>query len=207
MVTPTSGTVALYRDTAGGNTYLAASAITVGTTSIYTLPAIAASEPLSSLWTAAWSVVYNTLIYGFRQRAVLVGSRLTPRVADEDLYSLEPDLRHPARLPTGQTSWQTQVSQAWASILRQLTAAGKRPWLAVDDSDLYEWHLREALAMACAAIPGEQGSHYQAAAARYRQESRRAELECRIEYEDEPGYNRAVGPCIIPAAPIGRPTW
>jgi hypothetical protein len=207
VVTPTSGTVALYRDVGETDTYLAPTALTPGATSLYTLPAVAASEALASDWVAIWPIVSGALTYRFRQRALLVGTAIHPRVSDEDLYGEEPTLRHPARLPEGQTSWQPQISDAWVEILNSLTARGKQPWLSIDDLDLYRWLKKLSLAKACAAIPDEAGGHYSLAASRYRKEAGIAEVTCTINYETSPGVNRNAGPSVIPCAPRGRPVW
>ncbi len=206
VVTPASGTVGLYRDVGETNAYLSPAALTPGATSTYALPAVTASEPLSSEWVAVWSFVYGGLTYRRRQRAILVGTAIGPRVSDEDLYSEEPTLRHPARLPEGQTSWQPQISAAWVEILNSLTDRGKQPWLAIDDLDLYQWHRKLSLAKACAAIPDDDG-HFGRGASRYRREAAAAEIVCSITYETTPGVNRNVGPSVIPCAPSGRPRW
>jgi len=209
-VTPASGTLALYRGAvqgeATGDLYVTG-AITPGSTSTYALSAVPTTEALSSLWSAVWTWVYGGVTYSDRQRAVLVGQDLRPRVSVDDLYLEQPDMRHPARLPSGQSSWQPQITAAWDEILQQLTATGKQPWLSVDAADLYRWHLLLSLSRCCAAIPGGTDSHYQSAAARYRAEADRAELQVTIEYESNPGTSVSVGPSVIPLAPRGRPAW
>jgi hypothetical protein len=153
----------------------------------------------------SWSPTVSSVAYVFQQRAFLVGRAPTPRVDQEDLYRLESELRVPARLPKGQTSWADQILEAWYQILRTLTGKGRQPWLAVDDSDLYEWHLRLALTICCRTVPGDEGGHFHRAAQRYEKEASDAALECRIEYEHEPEVRVNVGPSVIPCAPIGRP--
>jgi len=206
-VAPSSGTVALYRDAGLTSAYLSPAAITPGSTSYYSLPAVPATEALSALWVALWGWSYGGVAYSDRQRVVLVGQELRPRVSVDDLYPEQPDLRLPARVPPGQSTWQPQISSAWDEILQALTARQRQPWLAIDAADLYRWHLLLSLSRACGAIPTEAGSHYQEAASRYRAEARSAELALTIEYEASPGTSKAVGPCVIPLAPRGRPAW
>jgi hypothetical protein len=206
VVTPASGTVSLYRDTGGSNLYVSA-AVTPGATSTAALSAIPSTESLSAEWIAKWVMVSASLTYTFRQRAILVGTGIYPRISDEDLYTDEPSLQHRTRMPEGQTSWGTQIGEAWAAIICDLTSRGKRPWLAVDDLDLRTWHKYATLAMVCAAIPAEPGSHYATAAERYRHEARNAALTCRIEYEEAPVVHRGVGRSVIPCAPRRPYPW
>lgn len=206
VVTPSAASVSLYRDTSASSLYVASGALTPGATTEYALT-VASSEALSSDWIAVWAATVATVVYSWRQRVYLVGSPLAFRVDQEDLYGTEPDLRHPARLPAGQTTWTPQILAARDAITQRLTATGKRPWLAVDASDLYQLELAEALALACAAIPSQAGSHYAEAAARHRAEAARLELTLGVEYEDAPSVTRAVGPTMYPAAPVGRPAW
>lgn len=206
VVTPASGSVSLYRDTLATDLYYSG-ALTPGPTSTRALAAIPATEGLSADWVASWPIVHAGLTYTFRQRAILVGQQISPRISDEDLYTIEPDLRLPARLPAGQTSWQAQISEAWAWIVNSLTARGKQPWLAVDMLDLRGLHLYASLASVCAAIPSPAGGHYADAAPRYRADARRLLLELSIEYEAEPSTHTAAGPSVIPLAPRGRPSW
>lgn len=206
-VAPTSGTLALYRDAAQASTYLAASAFTPGATSIYALPAVPTTESLSAKWIALWTWIVSGVTYSDRQRVILVGQDLRPRVSVDDLYLEQPDLRHAARLPAGQTTWQPQISAAWDDLIQWLTSAGRSPWLSVDGADLYRLHLLASLARACAAIPSPPDGHYAAAAIRYRREAADALNGLHIEYETEQGISRAVGPSIYPAAPQDRPRW
>lgn len=203
-VTPASGTVALYRDALQSSTYLAPAALTPGATSYYPLPAVPATEALSANWVATWTWIASTVTYSDRQRVVLVGQELRPRVSVDDLYGPEPDLRHPARIPAGQTTHQPQISSAWDDILSDLTRRGRQPWLAIDAGDLYQLHLLRSLARVCGAIPGAPDSHYQQAASRYRREAEAAFIGLSIEYEAEQGTSRAAGPSVIPLAPAGR---
>jgi len=206
-VTPDSASVSIYRDTGALDLYVASGALTPGTTTLYAMSAIPSTESLSLDWIAVWTVVHGGNTYPIRQRFCLVGTPLMPRVDQEDLYDDEPDLRQPARMPEGQTTWSQQVGAAWNDIVNTLTRRGKKPWLIVDDSDLYHWHYYAALSKVCAAIPGEAGSHYKEAAIRYRAEAARRELALSVEYEDNPGSRAAIGPSVYPCAPRGRPVW
>lgn len=206
-ITPTSGTVYLYRESGMSNLYTSG-AITPGTTSTYTLGAIPTTEALSADWVAKLVVVYSSITYTFRQRAILVGTLPYPRVDVEDLYGGDgvPELRHPSRLPAGQTSWAPQVSAAWDEILRILTQTGKRPWLAIDDSDLYHIHLLTSLRNACSSVIETTG-YFVGKAAELKRMVEDAWTTLTIEYEDASGYAKTAGRPLIPCAPVGRPRW
>ena len=207
VVTPDDDpAVSFYRDSGAADLYASGTAAK-GTTSLFPLSAVASTEALSADWLATWALEVSGAAYFFRQRVLLVGTPISPRVSDEDLYSEEPDLQHPSRLPINQTDWSKQILEAWYDVIRELTRRGKKPWLAVDLLDLYRWHLRAALARACGAVPSEAGGHYAEAASRYRHEAREAALVCAIEYEDESQVGKAAGRSVIPCAPLRRSRW
>lgn len=207
VVTPSSASVSVYRDT-GATDLVQTATATPGTTSIASLAATSSTEPLSSEWVAVWTWVASTVTYTDRQRVILVGQIPRPRVAVEDLYGGDgvPELRHPARLPAGQTDWAPQVSAAWDEVLRSLTARGKRPWLTVDDSDLYAWHLALSIHHACASIPAAEGDFFARTTREWRERAREALMALALEYEDAPQVHKSAAPWAYPAAPK-RPRW
>jgi hypothetical protein len=207
VITPSSASVSVYRDT--GATDLVQTAVaTPGDTSIASLSATSSTESLSAEWVAAWTWVASGVTYTDRQRVILVGQVPRPRVACEDVYGGDgvPELRHPARLPSGQTDWSPQVSAAWDEVLRTLTARGKRPWLTVDDTDLYAWHLALSVHHACAAVPSAQGEYFHGLTSEWRKRADAAYHDLTIEYEDAPQIRKAAGRTLYAAAPR-RPLW
>ena len=209
VVTPSSGIGTVYKqvaDPASLPTPVYSGAVVAGATSLLSVPAVAASEPLSSDWSATWVMepVTGGPTCTFRQRVFLVGYLPYPRVAEEDLLRIVPEIRLPARRPN-QADWSPQIGEAWYQVLRYLTGSGQKPWAAIDGSDLYEWHLREALALCCGAIPGDESGFFARKAAEFRSEALLARSTCRIEYEETPLVRTATRGSVIPCAPAGRP--
>lgn len=202
----TAISVDVYTDSGETDLFVSSGALTPADTTEYDLVTTASTD-LSMDWVARWSDTYAGREYTHRQRVCIVGTMLSPRLDVEDLYTEEPDLRHAARLPAGQTSWSPQILAGWYDLIGRLTRRGAQPWLSVDLSDVYQWHLYLSLVRACSAIPSAAGSHYAEAAARYRAEAHRRELQLTIEYETTGGTHTAAGPSVIPLAPRGRPAW
>jgi hypothetical protein len=202
----TAISVDIYKDTAESTSFASSGAITPADLTEYDL-VTTSTEDLSLDWVARWSYTYAGVTYQERQRICIVGTVPRPRVDPEDLFSEQPDLQHAARLPAGQDDWTPQIVAAWYDMIGRLTRRGKQPWLSIDTSDLYHLHLYMALAKCCAAIPSAAGQHYATKADEYRAESIRRENTLTIEYETDAGTNRSVGPCVIPLAPAGRPSW
>lgn len=198
--------VDVYKDTGESTLFASSGALTPAATTTYDL-VTTSTESLSLDWITKWTVTYLGNIYTYRQRLALVGTMLSPRVDQEDLYDDEPDLRLPARIPSGQTDFSPQILAAWYDVIKTLTSRNKEPWLAVDDSDLYHYHYYKALAKVCGAIPSPAGGHYAEAAARYRAEAGRRENALYVEYEDATGNHKPVGPAVYRAGPRGRPSW
>lgn len=201
VVAPTSGTLAIYRDVSEDSAYLSPVAYTPGDTSYYSLPAVSSSESLTDQWVEVWTAVSGGVTGRWRRRCWLVGYAPTPRVDAEDLYAVVPELRHPARLPAGQTSWSPQILRAWDTILQVLTGRGKRPWLTIDGADLYAWHQVLSAHLACDAVVSDEGAYFSRRSRELRQDAIRAEQTLRISYEETPTERTAVGPSVISLAP------
>lgn len=201
VITPTSGSLTIYRDAGESSIYLSTSALTPGAVSTYDLPAVPTTESLSDLWVSLWSWVVSGVTYRQRRRTFLVGYAPGMRLDDTDLYAVVPELRHPARLPAGQTSWGPQILRTWDAILAALTARGKRPWLTIDQADLFAWHQVWAAAEACSAVPADQGTYLPTRARELRADALRAEANLRIEYEDAQQVRASAGRSVISMAP------
>lgn len=198
--------VNVYRDTSANNLFDSSGALTPAETTEFDV-VVPSSESLSLDWIALWSYTYDGVSYEERQRICVVGQIPSSRLDQSDLYDEEPDLRLPARLPQGQTDWSPQILAAWYDILDRMTSRDKKPWLLVDSTDLFHWHKYEALYRCCSAIPSAAGTHYAEAAKRYRAEASRRELTLGVEYEDNTGTHKPVGPGVYRAGAKGRPSW
>ena len=199
VVTPASGSLTVYRS---GTSY-ATPAVTVGTTSTATVPAIASTTAPEEGWRLDWSATISGVSYQFSQSALLVGSIPALLIDDEDLYREVPDLNHSTRYPSGQTSWNPQVEEAGFAVLQRLTSDGRRPWLSVDPTDLRRWQLCEALARACGSIVSD--GYFANEATRWRSEAIRAAETCRITYATSPTNHDSQG--MIRCGAQGRPRW
>lgn len=191
----------VYKDTSASTLFSDSGALTPADTTEFP---ITPGDDLSLDWIARWSWTYGGVTYQDTQRVCVVGQLPVSRVALEDLYDEEPDLRHAARLPQGQADFTPQILSAYYDIIKRLTRRGKEPWKSIDPGDFYEWHKAKSLAKSCGAIPSAAGQHYYEAAARYRALADRLYHTLTIERDDSPGEHRAAGPSVVPLAPSDR---
>ena len=135
LVAPSAGTYTLYRP---DETVCTTGAITVAASiATYTLPDTS-SEDLGSGWRSVWSLTMpDGRIYGPRNPAYLVRSRLYPVLTDLDLtQGLYSNLDR--YLPAGETSWEDHRTTAWEQIQRRLLQDQRRPWLVIEPSALLD---------------------------------------------------------------------
>jgi hypothetical protein len=78
--------------------------------------------------------------------------RLAPVATDADLLRRHPDLA--SYYPSGWTSWQDALDEAWAMIEGRLEAMGRRPYLVLSPEALRPIHLATTLEIICRGLSG-----------------------------------------------------
>jgi hypothetical protein len=170
-VTPTAGTITIYRPS-GTKLVDAVAATALGSTSTYTLTnATTSSETLSDGWSVEWSLTAAGSVHVFRTDGALVRRKLYPTVADADIAALVPALDPSASNKiTSATTHQGHIDEAWRRIQRRLQRKGIRPWIIVDAHAFHDAHLYLTISLILADLGLHGGGVYLEEAARYRQE-------------------------------------
>lgn len=105
------------------------------------------SQSYSDAWRLEWALpMPDGVTHTFRAFGSLVYRKLYPVVTSSDLTDRHHDLdrrRQQAKLP----SFQSYLDAAWAEAESRLVKSGKRPFLILDPSALFEPHLFLTLAM------------------------------------------------------------
>lgn len=81
----------------------------------------------------------------FTQQAYLVRTILFSVVSNADVLSRHPDLAY--QLPSGTSTWDSFIDEAWQSINTRLIGLGRRPQLILNNYALYEPHILLSLAL------------------------------------------------------------
>lgn len=194
IVTPTAGTVAV---TKPDGTAFASVALTVGSVSTASIPAIPSTEPIGEGWLTVWTIDGKV----YRQAAILVGYIPPCLVSQVDLFTLVPELQR--RVPEGQTDWSRQRDEAHEQVLRTLTSHGRSPWLMIDATDLRAWELALFASLCCGAIVTQDG-YFSEKAAEYKREAESLSFP-RCTYEEVATVRQ--GAPVIRYGARGRPTW
>jgi len=138
LVAPSGGSVTVYDGS--GAVVVSASVTVASSVAVYTLSAAATTgRTPEDGWRVEWALTLSSVAHTFRTDAVLVHRRLYPVVTDADLLQLRPDLA--ARLPTGTSSWQGWLDNAFGELEARLLEGGVRPWLILSPSALRRCHL------------------------------------------------------------------
>lgn len=105
------------------------------------------SQVYSDGWRFEWTLpMPDGVLHTFRAFGALVYRKLYPVVTSADLMDRHHDLdrrRQQAKLP----SFQRYLDAAWGEVEARLVKSGKRPFLILDPSALFEPHLFLTLAM------------------------------------------------------------
>jgi len=150
---PASGTVSVYN--ASNVAVVDGVAVTVASSiATYEVQTSALTDQqYGAGWRVEWSLVMgDTYTHVFREEASLVRVRLHPVISDADLLRLHPDLN--SYLPSGASSWQDQILEAWRAVTDRLEGAGRRPYLIMSPSALRPVHLAGTLELICRLCAG-----------------------------------------------------
>lgn len=149
LVAPSSGTVTIYDG--GGAEIVSAAAVTI-TDSVATYSVLAATttslSPASDWW-VLWSLTVAGATMTARNRACLVAYQIRPPVSNRMVLKREPTF---TAYPSGASSWQDQIEEAWDTILCRLFAEGKNPHQITNPYALRGSMLCLTLAYICEAL-------------------------------------------------------
>lgn len=145
LVAPSSGTVSVYNP--AGVAVVDAAAVTVtGSIATYTITAgTLTNYGYDTGWRIEWNLTISAAAFNARNDAVLVYRCLWPVITDLDIQRFHTDL--PRRLPSGESSYQDYIDEAWAQIKSRLVTQGVRPHLILSPSALRSAHLYLTLAL------------------------------------------------------------
>lgn len=145
LVAPSAGTVSVYSPS--NEAVVSGASVTItGSIAQYTLTAgLLAAYSYDIGWRVEWTLTVSGETFTPRNDAVLVYRRLWPVVTDADLFRSHTDLSR--RTPSGESSYQDYVDEAWAQIKARLIGAGVRPFLVLSPSAFREAHLYRTLAL------------------------------------------------------------
>jgi hypothetical protein len=143
LVAPTSGTLTVWN--ASNVKVVDAQAVTVAANiATYTIAsATLASQLYSDGWRFEWTLVIATVTNVFRNDGSLVYRRLYPVITDLDFTEVHTDFEARKSVAT----FQPYIDKAWGEIQRKLINTGKRPWLIMSPSALYDAHFNRTLAL------------------------------------------------------------
>lgn len=149
-----------------------------------------ASEAYSDWWRLDWSLLMpDGVVHVFTRSAALGRRALYPVVTDLDLFRRHSDLVN--QLPSGHTSYQSWIDEAWAEVVHRIRQKGSLPHLVCAPEDLRFVLLYETLANIYRdfiSIPGDT-SKWQALKIDYDAKAQRAWAELALRYDsDEDGH-------------------
>lgn len=213
LCAPVSGTVSLYN--AQNVAVVSAAAVTVvDSVARYTVTAAtlsAANAVLGTGWRAEWSLAMGDgYTHVFRNVAAVVRIRHSCPIATVDLLKRHPDLDE--YLPSGQSSWQTQLDTVWSDCVARLEANGRRPYLITTEYALRPYVEAAALELICLALSGTgaDDNKWTRLAEHYRDRAEKAWASMSFEYDEtdsgqsSPNRRAAASPSIWLARSPGR---
>jgi hypothetical protein len=141
---PTSGTVTVYNGS--GTEVVAAASVTItGDVAEYSIGAVTlAAEELEEAWLFEWALVMgDTITHTFRNEGGCVRRKLYPVITDDDLLRRHTDLSD--LRPSGLSSFQDYIDEAWAELQNRIVGDGQRPYLVMSPSAFREPHIYKTL--------------------------------------------------------------
>jgi len=167
-LTLTTGTLAVYAPDGSAHS---TPSVTVASNVASATVALSSAAALGRGWRLDWTLGDGTSTWRVSQAAIAarLGAPQLP-VSTQDLQRLHPELL--GVYPTGQTSWDPQIDQAWAEVLSTLSQRSSVSVDAVTDpSLLYPLVLRRSLACAMRiAMTGSAGGKAQLLSETYQTE-------------------------------------
>lgn len=184
LVAPSAGTVSIF-DATGAAQVSGASVTITGDVATYSY-APATSLPLADDWRVEWTLTISGASVFSRNDAALVRARLRNPVSDQDLYSkvsaLDPNT---ANVIHSKATLQDYLDSSWHEIQRRLINRGRRPWLIMSPSALYDVALNLGLSYVYDDLGPTAEYVQQAIVYRERYESKWGELNFRYDDLDE----------------------
>jgi len=175
IAAPSAGTISVFDPS---NTALvdgAAVTITASVATYTVLSATVSGESLGPGWRVEWSLTMpDTNVHVFAQDGALVRHTLHPVITDLDLTARHSDLN--SYLPSGTTSWEGWILEAWREVVGRLEGEGRRPELVISPEALRPVHQSITLALICRDLSGagDANNKWAALAEHYDQKARDA---------------------------------
>ena len=147
LAAPSSGTFTLF-DAQGAEVVSAAAVTVSGSIAQYSIPAatLPTTKAVGEGWLSEWALVMpDGITHTFRRSSALVLRALYPVITDLDLLALYTDLN--LLRPSGLSSFQGYIDEAWRQVLGRLISKGRFPYLIVDPWALREIHLETTLGL------------------------------------------------------------
>lgn len=149
LVTPTPGTVSVYRS--DGVALIDGAAFTVAAdVASYTVLAAATTDlALEQGWVVRWTATMpDGSVRTDRNEAALVRERIAPPATEQDLYRLQARLNpNHTDSYTRDTHFDDKLDEAWRQIEERLLTKGKRPELIMTPSTFRPLHVYLTLAL------------------------------------------------------------
>lgn len=146
LVEPDSGVVSVF--SADGTAVVSSGVVSVvADVATYTVASsLLAGLTLEESWRVEWSLdMPDGVTHTFRRSAALCRRSLYPVITDADLYRRHSDLE--ALLPSGLTSYQDYIDDAWEELLHDVRQQGSLPQLVAAPEDFRYAHLFRTLAL------------------------------------------------------------
>tara|TARA_R110000824_G_scaffold78664_4_gene198456 strand:- start:17400 stop:18149 length:750 start_codon:yes stop_codon:yes gene_type:complete len=130
LVAPSSGTYTLTNPS--GDTASTGAVTVSGSIAQHTIAAvdIPASVELGEGWLEEWALTIASTVQTFRRPASMVKRTLFPVIADVDLTAVYSDLADVR--PSGLSSYQTYIDEAWFEIVGRIRGKGDFEYLIMD---------------------------------------------------------------------------
>jgi len=136
-------------------------------------------------WMVFWSLVMpDGETYVFKRSAALVHSRLYPPVAETHLTQRHTELK--SYVNKYGKSLQAYITAAWIEVNARLDEGGRRPWLILNSSALFLYHLKLSLAFTFRDMAQSlAGARYAELEATYLEEAEIAWNRISLKYDDD----------------------
>lgn len=202
VVAPTSGTFSLV-DPAGTAVIDAQTVTITSSVAQYSVPAQPNSD-YGSGWLAVWKLTMpDDVVHTFSIGAALCIAGWFSVVTDSDVIRRSSALNPSgAGKITSLTTFQDYIDDAGETLQRLLLEGGKRPWLILDGTELFEAHLALTLALVYEDLSTRNFAQYGDTATRFRNQYRDAWSNVKLTYDPSCSGQVTGGPGVSSGASV-----
>lgn len=141
---PSAGSLTV-KDGAGATVATPAVTIVSGIATATVTTADLAGETFASDWTEVWELTLSGVVTRFLRPAIHCLQEPYPSIGEPDLEAVHSDLFRANALPSGRTSWQDYISEAWRDLISRLMATPYPPHTIVDSFRLRPYLIATSL--------------------------------------------------------------